>query len=644
MNKRLFLGKLFLAVIMFVVLVFSGCFSPWKDNNAKIILVLNGGGSDTGRAVAYPPDDDTFSQFEHIVALSGISENLTLHVKGEKTIEAIVTAGLWDIAVETYFDGEIYAIGSISVDLQPGQDNYIPLMMYKAFSAVTVVLEGTGGAITANPDKGIAGTSVTLTIQADPGYRLKAGSLIITPEITLTGTGNTRAFILPEADVTITGEFEKIPLYTVTVAEGIQNGTITAVPESGYEGTETRVTLTIQADPGYRLKAGSLIITPEVTLTGTGDTRTFILPNADVFVTGEFEEIPVYTVTVAEVTGGSIEADSESGYEGTTITLTIKPDDGYRLKAGSLRTTPPVELKEVVPKETDNTRIFTFTMPDENVTVTGEFEIIPIYTVTIVEGIEYGAITADPESGYEGITITLTIQPDDGCRLKDDSLTITPQVELKEVVPKETDNNTRIFTFTLPDANVTVTGEFEEIPFYTVTIDEGIQHGSIEASPQGGYEGTGTLITLTITPDSSYRLKAGSLSTTPEVELKGTGNTRTFTMPDADVTVTAEFEEISSGSIQIEFDGIGAETINLTANNIENDIFWYQTLVVTINGEYDSYQWYLDGYQQNWNTPTVEINIYGGYEIRIHSLMAVVIKDGVPYSKELIFRVKYREG
>ena len=558
MNKRLFLGKLFLAVIMFVVLVFSGCFSPWKDNNAKIILVLNGGGSDTGRAVAYPPDDDTFSQFEHIVTLSGISENLTLHVKGEKTIEAIVTAGLWDISVETYFDGEIYAIGSISVDLQPGQDNYIPLMMYKAFSAVTVVLEGTGGAITANPDKGIAGTRITLTIQADPGYRLKAGSLIITPEITLTGTGNTRAFILPEADVTITGEFEKIPLYTVTVAEGIQNGTITAVPESGYEGTETRVTLTIQADDGYRLKAGSLIITPEVTLTGTGDTRTFILPNADVFVTGVFEEIPVYTVTVAEVTGGSIEADSESGYEGTTITLTIKPDDGYRLKAGSLRTTPPVELKEVVPKETDN--------------------------------------------------------------------------------------NTRIFTFTLPDANVTVTGEFEEIPFYTVTIDEGIQHGSIEASPQGGYEGTGTLITLTITPDSSYRLKAGSLSTTPEVELKGTGNTRTFTMPDADVTVTAEFEEISSGSIQIEFDGIGAETINLTANNIENDIFWYQTLVVTINGEYDSYQWYLDGYQQNWNTPTVEINIYGGYEIRIHSLMAVVIKDGVPYSKELIFRVKYREG
>jgi len=39
---------------------------------------------------------------------------------------------------------------------------------------------------------------------------------------------------------------------------------------------------------------------------------------------------------------------------------------------------------------------------------------------------------------------------------------------------------------------------------------------------------------------------------------------------------------------------------------------------------------------------TVEISIYSGYTIGIHSLMAVVIKDGIPYSKELIFRVKYK--
>ena len=383
--------KSFTWLIMFAALAFSGCFSPWKGDKTTIVLSLNGGSP--GRAAVFPPDDEAvFSRFEHTVELSNPSENITFQAKGGSTIKAVVAPGIWDISVQTFLDGELYATGSAIADLQFGQDNIVPLTMYRAFT-------------------------------------------------------------------------------TVTIAEGIQHGSITASPDSGVAGT--RITVTIQADPGYRLKTDSLTITPAATLSGTGNTRTFILPDADVTVSGEFEEMPIYAVTVAD-------------------------------------------------------------------------------------GIQHGSITTSPDSSYEGATITVTIQANDG-----------------------------------------------------------------------------------------YRLKAGSLHTTPAVELNGSGNSRTFFMPDADVTVSGEFEEISSASIQIRFDGIADETIDLTVN-IENDIYWHDTLEVTVNGDYDSYQWYMDGNSwYSWDTPTIELYIYGevnSYFIGIHNLMAVVIKDGVPYSKELIFRVKYREG
>jgi len=81
------------------------------------------------------------------------------------------------------------------------------------------------------------------------------------------------------------------------------------------------------------------------------------------------------------------------------------------------------------------------------------------------------------------------------------------------------------------------------------------------------------VITLTITPDYSWKLK--------------TGNSRTFILPDADVTASGEFEEFSSASIGVEFNGIATETIDLTATG--GVIYWYQTLTVTVNGDYDSY-------------------------------------------------------
>ena len=43
------------------------------------------------------------------------------------------------------------------------------------------------------------------------------------------------------------------------------------------------------------------------------------------------KEIPVYQVTLMQTAGGTIESDLEEAEEGTSVTLTAVPDEGYKL-------------------------------------------------------------------------------------------------------------------------------------------------------------------------------------------------------------------------------------------------------------------------------------------------------------------------
>ncbi|NCC69751.1 MAG: S-layer homology domain-containing protein [Clostridia bacterium] len=69
---------------------------------------------------------------------------------------------------------------------------------------------------------------------------------------------------------------------------------------------------------------------------------------------------PAYTVTIGTLTGGTITASPMQARPGTLITLTITPDTGMQLKAGTLKY-----------NDVDITGS-TFTMPAEDVTVTAE--------------------------------------------------------------------------------------------------------------------------------------------------------------------------------------------------------------------------------------------------------------------------------
>ncbi|MDR1216204.1 MAG: hypothetical protein LBK25_05950 [Treponema sp.] len=183
------------------------------------------------------------------------------------------------------------------------------------------------------------------------------------------------------------------------------------------------------------------------------------------FACGGDEEKPSdssYTVSVETTSNGTIDATPKSGKEGTVITVTVNPAEGYVLKAESLvykigANTTPIG---------GSSNPYTFNLPASNVTIKGEFEKVPqgTYTVTIAQ-LTHGTITANPQSGQQGTTITLTVTPEDGYFLKEDTLKYTYG-----------STNTPISgrTFVLPAQNVTVSAQFDEAENANTLISAGI--------------------------------------------------------------------------------------------------------------------------------------------------------------------------
>ena len=350
------------------------------------------------------------------------------------------------------------------------------------------------------------------------------------------------------------------------------------------------------------------------------------MPASDVRVSAEFELIPPsYTVTVSSlITHGTVTANHTSAEAGASVRLTITPDTGYRLKPGSLKVNDGVV-------EVSGSYPYTFVMPSANVTVSAEFEAVE-YTVAVnASGISHGTVSSNVSKAVMGATVTLTVAPDPGYALKPGSLKTN-----NAAVQIEGSGST--YTFTMPAISVVITAEFEAIT-YTVTVSPPA-NGAVTSNVNGA--AMGDAVTLTVTPDPGYALKAGSLAVNGGTVPVGGSGPYTFTMPAAHVTVTAEFEVLSSGGITLTLNdlGLGAFsqatfTVNKggTPNPAVQDI--------TLTGTWDASPaplWDIDNGRVTRTGNSITINAVelnkGG-----HSLTATVYKNGVPWSKTLDFTV-----
>ncbi|GHT29819.1 hypothetical protein AGMMS49574_07640 [Bacteroidia bacterium] len=101
-------------------------------------------------------------------------------------------------------------------------------------------------------------------------------------------------------------------------------------------------------------------------------------------------------------------------------------------------------------------------------------------------------------------------------------------------------NGTQTATATSTAASVSVSAVITPpvVNTYSVYIELTTNNGTVTANPSTAE--AGTIITLTITPAEGYELDAISAT---GATLSGSGNTRTFTMPASNVTITATFKK-----------------------------------------------------------------------------------------------------
>ena len=168
---------------------------------------------------------------------------------------------------------------------------------FEALPQVLTMATVANGTITATPSVGIVtDTEITLSTTPAAGYKLTENSLRAykTGDESVTVEIVDGKFTMPAYDVTVTAQFELIPAatYSVTVASGITNGTLTVEPSTNV-AAGAEVMLTATPSSGYRLKEGRLKAhkTGDESVTVSIVDGKFTMPAFDVTVTCQFELI-----------------------------------------------------------------------------------------------------------------------------------------------------------------------------------------------------------------------------------------------------------------------------------------------------------------------------------------------------------------
>ena len=331
----------------------------------------------------------------------------------------------------------------------------------------------------------------------------------------------------------------------------------------------------------------------EISLTEGIDSITFYEPQFD-----NPSLTKDYTVEIAATENGTVIADVSEAKAGETVTLTVTPAEGYEFE--TLMVTYDEDGKEVEITATEETGIYTFTMPEGNVTVSATFAEIPqetVYTVNIAES-ENGIVISDVSEAQAGETVTLTVIPYEGYEFE--TLTVTCGEDGADVDVAATKYE-GLYTFTMPESDVTVSAIFAEIPqktVYTVNIAAS-ENGTVTADVSEAQ--AGETVTLTVTPAEGYDIATltvtyGKYGTGVKVVATEDEGVYTFTMPENDVTVSATFAGISGEPIYYWY--LGQEnplTMTSISPIVTNDRDGWRLIGDKLNTPYSSSNMFFKG-------------------------------------------------
>jgi hypothetical protein len=384
------------------------------------------------------------------------------------------------------------------------------------------------GTVTKNPDQATypAGTEVTLTANADPGWTFSAWSG------NLTGSTNP-ATITMDGNKTVTATFTQYQ-YTLTVnISPVGGGTVAKNPDQATYTYGTNVALTANANPGWTFSAWS------GNLTGNANPATIIM-DGNKMVTATFVEGEVFTLTVNTSGNGTVNKtpDQATYTPGTEVTLTANADPGWSFSAWSGNLTGSTNPATII--------------IDGNKTVTATFT-QDQYTLT-VNGIGGGSVAKNPnQPTYTyGTVVTLTANASPGWSFSVWSGNLT--------------GSTNPATITM-NGDKTVTATFVEGEVFTLTVNY-VGNGTVAKNPEQATYAPGTEVTLTANADPGWTFSAWSGN------LTGSTNPNTITM-NGNKTVIATFTQ-NQYTLTVNISPVGGGSV---AKNPNQATYTYGTVV-----------------------------------------------------------------
>ena len=165
-------------------------------------------------------------------------------------------------------------------------------------------------------------------------------------------------------DATLYALWSAMPVFSVKVLDSA-GGVVTATPATGFAGVE--IELTAQPKSGYQF--GLYVVVDAANNPIPVTDGKFTMPQSEVFVAGVFSAIN-YNIVLGAAANGSVTASAQTATVGTKVTLTATPDNGYKLAGLVVKDSNGAS----VPTREEEGAI-KFTMPAQSVTVTATFSV-----------------------------------------------------------------------------------------------------------------------------------------------------------------------------------------------------------------------------------------------------------------------------
>ena len=295
-----------------------------------------------------------------------------------------------------------------------------------------------------------------------------------------------------------------------------------------------------------------------------------------------------HTVTLPDAVEGvtlTLGTTSNTYIKDDTVTLTVEKEGTDIVTVTAKNGDTDVALTEVQEAAQDEAAaqattekaktVYTFTMPDGDVTISVT-KAAKTYEVKVADAnkdtLKITSPEADLDKVAEGTSVTVVATPKDGYTLTADGVVVTyGDNQTLKATPDTEKANT--YTFAMPAGDATVSAAFEEVKKYNVTVAGTVENGTVGVEPKTA--AAKDVVTVTVTPNTNFKYTDGSLKATytdggtkKEINdfkaVDGKENTYTFEMPAADVTVSAEFEEIATETytVTVTKDGDGKVTVN----------------------------------------------------------------------------------